>query len=218
MELNDIQNLQGEWKTGWALGLATSESELPGTPHAHENCGKILNGKLTCCCSKEKWITHYDRIGALMHLCKYHQERQYCENIACVVVDFLKTKSKGQTPNLSAIIPVPPSGITTRIFQPVDEIVKIVGEKLNLTVDYDYLLKKRPNPQLKSIKDPVERKKILVGAFGVKDQRYNGKKVLLFDDLYDTGATLNEITKTLKDLGHVNNVYVLTITKTRSKK
>ena len=45
-----------------------------------------------------------------------------------------------------------------------------------------------------------------------------GKKVLLFDDLYRSGSTLNEITNTLYEEGGVSDVYVLTITKTRSNK
>ncbi len=39
--------------------------------------------------------------------------------------------------------------------------------------------------------------------------------ILIIDDLYSTGATLNEITKVLKSDKNVKNVYVLAMTKTR---
>ena len=39
---------------------------------------------------------------------------------------------------------------------------------------------------------------------------------LLFDDLYRSGATMNEITTTLYDQGSAADVFVLTITRTRS--
>lgn len=70
---------------------------------------------------------------------------------------------------------------------------------------------------MKSIEVLEERQKILDGAF-ICDKRYKGKKILLIDDLYRSGATLNEITKTLYTQGEVDNVYVLCFTKTRSKK
>jgi phosphoribosylpyrophosphate synthetase len=44
-----------------------------------------------------------------------------------------------------------------------------------------------------------------------------GKNVLLFDDLYRSGATFNAITRVLYEKGMVNKVYILALTKTRSK-
>ncbi|WP_180380065.1 ComF family protein [Campylobacter porcelli] len=61
------------------------------------------------------------------------------------------------------------------------------------------------------------RARILKDAFRC-DKRYKNKKILLIDDLFRSGATLNEITKTLYTQGEVDNVYVLCFTKTRSKR
>ena len=52
-------------------------------------------------------------------------------------------------------------------------------------------------------------------AFGVIDNRYEGKNVLLFDDLYRSGTTLKELTSVLYKYGKVKNVYIITMTKTR---
>ena len=196
MEFNDIQNLQGKWKAGWALDLHTISSTPVDDNH---------------------FDTVRTEIGELLYQLKYCKDVSKMQLLADIVVDFLKTRLV--TPYLSAIIPIPPSD-TTRTFQPVYEIAKVVGEKLKLKVDYDYLLKIRPTSQLKSIDDPEERRKILADVFQVKDprRRYAGKKVLLFDDLYRSGETMNVATQVLTDSGHVNNVYVLAITKTRSKK
>ena len=194
MELNNIQNLKGKWKVGWALDLHTISSTPIDDTH---------------------FDTVYTEVGELLNHLKYHQKKENIQLLADIVVDFLKTRLV--TPYLSAIIPIPPSDMT-RTFQPVYEIAKVVGEKLKLKVDYDYLLKIRSTSQLKSIDDPEERRKILADVFQVKDQRYAGKKVLLFDDLYRSGETMNVATQIITDSGHVNNVYVLAITKTRSKK
>lgn len=194
MEFNSIQNLKGKWKVGWAIDLHTVSSTPIDDNH---------------------FDTVRTEIGELLYQLKYCKDVSKIQLLADIVVDFLKTRLV--TPYLSAIIPIPPSDIT-RTSQPVYEIAKVVGEKLKLKVDYDYLLKIRPTSQLKSIDDPEERRKILADVFQVKDQRYAGKKVLLFDDLYRSGETMNVATQVLIDSGHVNNVYVLAITKTRSKK
>ncbi|MBU3964894.1 ComF family protein [Patescibacteria group bacterium] len=194
MELNNIQNLQGKWKAGWALDLHT----LSSTP-----------------LGDNRFETVRTEIGELLFQLKYRNGVSKIPLLAEIIVNFLKRISV--TPHLSAIIPIPPSD-TTRTTQPVYDIAKIVGEKLKLKVDYDYLLKIRPTSQLKSVDDPEERRKILADVFQVKDQRYAGKKVLLFDDLYRSGETLNVATQIITDSGHINNIYVLTITKTRSKK
>ncbi|CAD7777829.1 hypothetical protein DMNBHIDG_01591 [Candidatus Methanoperedenaceae archaeon GB37] len=80
------------------------------------------------------------------------------------------------------------------------------------------MYKKKKTEQLKDITDPIEREEILKNSFGVKDLRYKDSKVLLFDDLYRSGATLREITKVLYENGRVQNVYVLTLTKTRTRR
>jgi predicted amidophosphoribosyltransferase len=58
----------------------------------------------------------------------------------------------------------------------------------------------------------------LKNAFNVIDQRYIGKTVLLFDDIYRSGTTLNTAAKVLKERGKVRDIFALTITKTRKKR
>jgi predicted amidophosphoribosyltransferase len=44
------------------------------------------------------------------------------------------------------------------------------------------------------------------------------ENVLIFDDIYRSGETLNAISEVIKSQGNANNVYVLSVTKTRVKK
>lgn len=76
----------------------------------------------------------------------------------------------------------------------------------------DVLVKKRNNkPQ--STKTKVERKKDVIGAYFLKNQEklYN-RKILLLDDIYTTGSTVNECCKVLKQ-AKVKCVDVITIAK-----
>ena len=118
-------------------------------------------------------------------------------------------------PYLDVIVPVPSS--KQRSFQHVYFISEKISELINKKVDFGYLKKIKETSQLKSIEAEYERKEILKDAFDC-DLRYKDKKILLFDDLYRSGATLNEITRVLYSKGQVNNVYVLTLTKTAVKR
>jgi len=57
----------------------------------------------------------------------------------------------------------------------------------------------------------------LEGAFSVDPARAEGKEILLFDDLYRSGATVSTITNLLKKEGKAKAVWLLTLTRTRSK-
>lgn len=84
----------------------------------------------------------------------------------------------------------------------------IISKLTNLPIDFRYINKIKDTKELKSIVDLEERRKILKNIFNV-DLRYRGKKILLLDDLYRSGATLNEITNTLYRLGKVNKCLCL---------
>ena len=155
--------------------------------------------------------TKYTDLGKALNQLKYHSDFSQIENIAKTAIEFLRTRVV--TPYINAIVSVPPS--VNREIQPVEEIAKKISDSLEIPLDLDYLIKIRSTDQLKEVKDQEEREKILAGAFEVADKRYRNQKILLFDDLFRSGATLNEISKVLYKLGKVQNVYVVTLTKTR---
>ena len=189
----NIQELSGNWKAGWALDLHTISSIPLGDGH---------------------FDTTYTDVGYALNHLKYHQDFTQIDVLAKYVIEFMSTRMV--TPYLNAIIPTPAS--VHREIQPVYEIASKVGEALNIAVDTQYLIKKKDTNQLKEIEDQDQRENILSGAFDVLDKRYTNRKVLLFDDLYRSGTTLKEITNTLYKSGRVQNVYVVTLTKTRSKR
>ncbi|MDH7515145.1 MAG: hypothetical protein QHI48_04635 [Bacteroidota bacterium] len=71
---------------------------------------------------------------------------------------------------------------------------------------------------MKNIDDPQMWSAELVGASDIKDGRYAGCRVLLFDDLYRFGETLNAIASVLVKKGKVDADSVLTVTKTRMRR
>ena len=191
-----IQVLKGNWRLGWALDLHTESSSYvaPG-----------------------EFDTEYTEIGQMLHKLKYQNDKRQIKPLADKLHKFFQDRRA--TPNISSIIPVPPSNEDRR-FQPVTELADALGKKLGIIVLHDYIQKIKITQTLKSIETQAAKEKILRGVFKVKpdmEPELVGESVLLFDDLYQSGATLREIAKTLNNEKHIRSIYVLTVTKTRKK-
>lgn len=176
--------LQGNWKKGFALD---EYSKVDGT-------GKLIR----------------TQIGEQLHLVKYEGNLDKIKPLAETVIKFLSKKIF--TMFLSAIIPVPPSN-TKRAFQPVYEIAKLISRDFGIEFADDIIIKNRPTPETKDFIDKGERIKNLVNAFRIDSLKLADKNVLLFDDVFQSGATVHCVTDVLYDQGKVQNVYLLTLTR-----
>lgn len=107
------------------------------------------------------------------------------------------------------IVPVPSS--TQREFSPVHEFCKALASAVNKPVQ-PCVVKTRPTKPQKEMHTLPQKRDNVAGAFAVKDD-INGKRILLVDDLFDSGATLEEITKSLLR-SKAAHVTVLTLTRT----
>jgi competence protein ComFC len=181
-----MQRLPGQWHDGWALDFHTA----PGEPGSYRRTP----------------------LGEALYRLKYRQDRTQAEPIARAVGAVLS--ELGLVSVLSGIIPVPPSE-TARPFQPVAALADRIGVLTGLTVLHNALVKVKATPKLKDLSDTNSRRQVLRGAFQADREQLAGRVVLLFDDLYRSGETLAEATRTLQEQGRVQRVYVLTVTRTR---
>jgi competence protein ComFC len=186
--------IKGSWNAGWALDWHT----LSSRPR-----------------DDGSFDTTRSEIGEALYQLKYHFDRQRIKPIAEAAANFIQNLKV--FPYLKALIPVPPS-ILNRPFQPVLELAKLIGEMAPLPVPLDYISKIRKTPALKDIEDARTRQKQLANAFRVADNRYSGDYILLFDDLFRSGESLNAVCNALEEQGGVARIYVVTITMTRTKR
>lgn len=190
----DCELLNGSWKAGWALDLHTISSIM--LPNGH-------------------FENHYTKLGYALNQLKYHNNFEQLSFLIEQMTLFLKTRLV--LPYLHVILPIPASKQRER--QPVYEIAQGVAEQIHKPIDFNFIKKIKNTTELKSIQKPYERCKALSGAFEITDSNlYRNKKVLLIDDLFRSGSTLNEIASVLYRDAGVQNVYVVTLTKTRVNK
>jgi len=194
IEKHKYYELIGNWQWGSAYDIHTIHSE-----HYVDNSGQ------------NRWNNTRSEMGELVYQLKYKNDKLATKNIVSLLL-------KGYTglEAVDIIIPVPPS--KQRSFQPVYEICQELGASINVPVLYDLLSKVTGTKELKGVESLDERYKLLQSSMSIQS-RHNlkGKSVLLIDDLYRSGATLRATTELLHSI-EIRNVYVLTMTKTRSKR
>lgn len=185
--------IPGRWRQGYVLDYHTLSSEFLG----YDEFGHCV------------FDTKRSDIGELLYRLKYRSDKTVLDAIVDATLKFIELWK----PNISVIVPVPAS--KNRAFQPVMEISKTLSNRLNIPCCADCIVKSQATPELKNVYNYNERIRLLETAFTI-NKPLKGASVLLFDDLYRSGATLNAITEVLYDKGQASHVYALALTKTRS--
>ena len=152
-------------------------------------------------------IEYCDKSKVLVLSLKYYGNTYMSRYIAQVMRDKLEFEQ------LSAdyIIPVPLHKKRMRIrgVNQAEKIASYLSEYKNIPI-IDCVKRKRNTKRL-YVLNKFQREKELKNAFEVKDgsEEIVGKKIILVDDIFTTGTTVNEISKKLKIYG-VDEIIVLT--------
>jgi ComF family protein len=117
--------------------------------------------------------------------------------------------------SIDVIMPVPlhPRRLREREFNQSLLLADLIALRLELPVAYANLVRIIPSPPQTSL-SRKDRLRNLRGAFAVQNpDQISGKRVLLIDDVFTTGTTVNECAKTLRRAGS-GDVFVLTLART----
>jgi predicted amidophosphoribosyltransferase len=156
--------------------------------------------------------TKRTELGELLYRLKYRSDFSVVDEIAGAASEFYTIWN----PEAEIIIPVPPSR-SGRTRQPVLVLTEEISKRIGIPVINNCVVKVKKIPELKNVYQYDERLRLLENAHTVDSSFVAGKKVLLFDDLYRSGATMNAISSVLYDQGKVADVCAFAITRTRSR-
>ncbi len=191
-----VIRLTGQWREGYAIDEHTLYSIYLG----ENDYGYPI------------YDTKRSEIGELVYQLKYQKNKDIINDIMKLVKPALD--QWGIEEKVDIIIPIPPSD-SSRNFQPVFLIAKAIANYLNIPTSTQ-VLKKTKAEQLKNISN--EKKLDSIKNSITKEKEFLRKvSILLVDDLYDSGVTLNEAVNVLKKDKNVDEVYVLVMTKTRRR-
>ena len=145
-------------------------------------------------------------IGELVFQLKYRNQTQN----ASLLVDYILQQFSGLE-TLNLIVPAPFT--TERINQPVQLIAEELSNRLNIL--YSPILRKTSShTPLKNIEEKSEKLAILRSSILIDDVDLSNKNILVIDDLFDSGATLEVSTEKLFSK-NAKSVIVLAMTKTK---
>lgn len=190
------QKVVGNWHSGIALDVHTTSSVHVGVDEL----------------GHDRFETTYSELGGLLHRLKYKSDRSAAPEIVETAVEFLRPRRS----KFDLIVPVPPSRI--RSFQPVIVLARGIGAALGILVALNCIRTTRPPAQLKDVSDAEERRALVSGLYSADPAIAAQKNILLFDDLFRSGVTMNAVTEVLMKEGKASKIYALTITKTRSNR
>lgn len=190
------KRIRGNWAEGFALDDHTLSSEFIG----HDEYGH------------PQFDTTRSQIGDLLYKLKYKKDKSVIGDIISTASEFIESRDW----SIDVLVPVPPS--RKRTFQPIRLLAEAIGKTLGIDVCLDCVVKTKDSPELKDVFDFDKRMSMLRDAFEICESNVVGRSVLLFDDLYRSGATLNTVAALLRKNGKAKKLYVLTLTRTRRKR
>jgi len=186
-----LREFHGLWDQGWALDKHSLKSTYIGDEWGHP-----------------RFETVRTEVGEATFLLKYRQGWDQVQALAQALADNIYPKFK----NVGFIVPMPAS--TARERQPVTEVAEALGAIVKVTVFTDLLRKAHNGKKLKDLNTKAEKTEALGDSFSVNDEITNDGKwnVLVIDDLYHTGATMEMACKVLRNYPKVGKIYVATLT------
>ena len=185
-------------------------------------CGREVPIEMRVCSFCRENGRYFDRARAvflykglakkLLIKFKYYRRKNFEEFLSA----FLKIyfREYFHKSDFDYIIPVPLSSVRRkeRGFNQALLLARNLSGQVSVELLIDYLFRVKDSIPLYNLGEK-ERRSIVRGIFSVRNDKYNpaGSSVLLIDDIFTTGATVEEISRILKLKGKVKQVTVLTL-------
>ena len=187
-------------------------------------CGKKLLDQTMEYCKDCANIEHsFDQNRALflyagpivegMYRFKYSNRRDYAEIFSEYMIKklgcFIEEISRDG--ELDAIIPIPMNekSVRERGYNQAEALGDYLSGKIGVPCMKNIVLREKSTKKMKTL-DPVERRLNLIRAFKYRETSVKLKKILLVDDIYTTGATMDSVSRVLREHG-VKEIYSICV-------
>lgn len=146
-------------------------------------------------------LAYGDSAKALIHAFKFRFHRGLAPYLAAYLTPPYWRRFQNET---DVMVPVPLHWFRRRWreFNQSEELAQPLGEKVNVPVEPGCLKRMRWTRTQSRLRSPSAKRQNVFGAFKVvKPEVVRGKAVLLVDDVFTTGHTVNECARILMESG-----------------
>ena len=182
-------------------------------------CGKVLDDDREYCADCMKTEHVYDQAVSLyeysdgikqsIYRFKYHNKQEYADIYAKEIAQRCGIVINAWNPDVMIPVPIHASKLKKRGYNQAELIANSLSEIMGIPVDNDCIVRVKKTIPMKELNN-IERIKNLQNAFQINHNGIRYSKVLIVDDIYTTGATIDACAKCLKECG-VDKVYAVSL-------
>lgn len=185
-----LRKIEGPWDEGWVLDKHSLSSVCVG----QNELGHPI------------FETTRTEVGESIFQLKYRNDWAQAKPLAQAINNNIFLNG------VDFILPMPASN--PRVRQPVTELANELGALLDIPVFDNVLMKASNGTSLKNLNSKEEKIKAIGNSFSVNDTITNNGSwnVLVIDDLFHTGASMEAACKALRAYPKVRKIYVAALT------
>ena len=185
-----------------------------------KKCGKEVEKEEQEYCRDCQRFSHsFDKGGAVfaydqvmrksISMFKYHNRREYARFYAAEMYEHCRHFLNTCNPDVILPVPIHRQKKRQRGFNQAELVAKKLGKMMKVPVDSKYLIRREKTVPQKEL-SRQKRKANLKQAFKVNKTNRTYERVLIVDDIYTTGATIDAISEILRE-NQVKIIFFLTI-------
>ncbi len=188
------------------------------TPPYCMKCGKKLQDEEEFCadCRRKahvfirgRALYEYEGVAASLYRLKYGGRQEYADYFGGELAFYLGNFIREVKPDALIPIPLHKKRLRKRGYNQAALLARAAGKRLGVPVLENYLVRVKNTTPLKWL-NPKERENNLKKAFNIKQNDVKLKTVVVVDDIYTTGSTIDEAAGTLAAHG-VERVYFVAL-------
>ena len=154
-------------------------------------------------------LYEYDSVKDSINSFKNNSKPEFAVFYADQIVKYLSDTIKRFDADVLVPIPLHPSKLKKRGYNQSELLANELSKRLGIPVDTHLLERTKKTKEQKKLTGN-ERLKNTVGAFHMPQNGVKYNNIILVDDVYTTGATLDEASRTLIS-GGLKDVYFVTV-------
>ncbi len=154
----------------------------------------------------------YNDIRDLILDYKFNEKSYLSNTFSTIILDDPIMCKKIKEYDMIISVPMTKKKKAKRGYNQTELIINNISKKLKIEYNKNILIKIKENKTQSTLKEK-DRYKNVKNVYNIKNKELiQNKKIILFDDILTTGATINECSKVLKN-NYAKEIFVLTIAK-----